>query len=507
MATPDEKREAAERLIQVADLEEEAEEAKTEIETSLDIKLTGFLQDLGVVDESEAIIKLSQEFSVNASVAKKYLDNFPDKYLVKEQYVPDIIKDMRKERRSLKGDYREKMSKAIDTLIDGYSEHLEKCIDSIYWIAPYKSALQQMRYTEGDLLKIHSIKDIESRRNIVDSLCKFWEAQLEQSEISYGDKYSSLQKEMNNAKREFRKHVSEIGSIKKSIRDETNEFILKAVCNHQGISAREILESMPKKLYERNSIKIIPQIIKKLDITDIDGAYYKLDDEIKKNIWAYTAAFIDSDGYITVDRSMNPRVGLVATGDRGKAFMLEIHKAIGFGRLHLDQKSPQDTRPVNRLNFYSQDDVKKLLTNCRPHFRMKGKNADLLLELVRMKKSYKKADWYKSRCEEIFKLMKYENHKDHVGYDFTKDNIDIETVAKLHDNCKMSVMDELESIIKSNQALIQSYPRLKLLPPQAVEEFKQALDDSLDFRDAGKIITDLFAKYGVKSAQVGRIGR
>ena len=83
MATPDEKREAAERLMQVADLEEEAEQAKTEIETSLDIKLTGFLQDLGIVDESEAIVKVSQEFGVNASVARKYMSNFPDKYLVK----------------------------------------------------------------------------------------------------------------------------------------------------------------------------------------------------------------------------------------------------------------------------------------------------------------------------------------------------------------------------------------------------------------------------------------
>ncbi len=63
-----------------------------------------------------------------------------------------------------------------------------------------------------------------------------------------------------------------------------------------------------------------------------------------------------------------------------------------------------------------------------------------------MKKSYKKADWYKQRCDEIFKLMKWENHKDHVGFDFTKDGIDIETVAKLHDNCKMSIMDELENI-------------------------------------------------------------
>ena len=37
-----------------------------------------------------------------------------------------------------------------------------------------------------------------------------------------------------------------------------------------------------------------------------------------------------------------------------------------------------------------------------------------------MKKSYKKEDWYKGRCDEIFKLMKWENHKDHVGFDWLK---------------------------------------------------------------------------------------
>ena len=281
---------------------------------------------------------------------------------------------------------------------------------------------------------------------MIDSICKYWEAQLEQKGMVYGKEYSSLQKTMNTAKREFRKQVNDLSKIRKTVKEETNDFILKAVCNQQGISAREILDSMPTRLYKRNTMKIIPQLIKKLDITDIDGSYYKLDNEIKKNIYAYTAAFIDSDGYITVDRNMNPRVGLVATGDRGKAFMLEIHKALGIGRLHLDQKSPQNTRPVNRLNFYSQADVTELLTKCLPHFRMKGKNADLLLELIRMKKSYKKADWYRGRCDEIFKLMKYENHKDHVGFDFTKDGIDIETVAKLHNNCKTSVMDEMENI-------------------------------------------------------------
>ena len=64
-----------------------------------------------------------------------------------------------------------------------------------------------------------------------------------------------------------------------------------------------------------------------------------------------------------------------------------------------------------------------------------------------MKKSYKKAEWYKERRTELFQLMKYENHKDHVGYDFSKDGIDITTVAKLHDNCKMFEMDKLEGVI------------------------------------------------------------
>ena len=190
------------------------------------------------------------------------------------------------------------------------------------------------------------------------------------------------------------------------------------VCENPGIGARAIHDRMPVTMSKITSPNIISKMIKKLDIVSVDGAYHKIPTMIKKNIWAYTAAFIDSDGYITLDRNMNPRVGLVATGTRGRAFMEEMHKSIGYGRMHLDQKSPQDTRLINRLNFYSQADVTDLLTKCLPHFRLKKGNAELLLELIRMKKSYKKADWYKGRCDEIFKLMKWENHKDHVGFEY-----------------------------------------------------------------------------------------
>jgi hypothetical protein len=256
---------------------------------------------------------------------------------------------------------------------------------------------------------------------------------------------------MKGAKREFRQILKDIPhqSVRNNLSTQVDNFIKKSVCDYPGISSREIHDRMPSKLYKISSPQIISKSIKKIGITNINGSNYKLPDEIKKDLYSYTASFIDSDGYITMDKSYNPRVGLVATGDRGKAFMIQIQKELGIGKLHLDQKSPQGTRPVNRLNFYSQADCHELLTKCLPHFRMKGKNAELLLELIKMKQGFKKESWYKERCEEIFKLMKWENHKDHVGYNFAQYGIDPTIVAKLHDNCKMNIMNDLESIKKS----------------------------------------------------------
>ena len=150
---------------------------------------------------------------------------------------------------------------------------------------------------------------------------------------------------MSLAKKEFRQCIAEITdqSLTKSKKERQEDFIIKMVCENPGIGAKQIHERMPTPMFKITSPNMISKMVKKLDITSVDGAYHKIPTMLKKNIWAYTAAFIDSDGYITLDRNMNPRVGLVATGQRGRAFMEEMHKSIGFGRMHLDQKSPQDT--------------------------------------------------------------------------------------------------------------------------------------------------------------------
>ena len=444
----DKYRQAAQQMNRLAELDEEESEVKDSIEEQLDTELKSIFSNSYVMSEHEEITKLSSQFNVNATDARKMLNEFPNEYIIQEHTIPDLVKKMRKARRALKGEQRIKMAKAIDTMIDAYSDHLNKCIESITWLNDYRTPLHKMRYNEKDLSKLHKMKSSELRRETIDALCKYWEAELNQKDMAYGKEYSDLHKEMRQAKKDFRNVIAKITnqSVTKSKRQRQEDFILKTVCENPGITAKAIHDRMPNPMFKSTNANVISKSIKKLDITSCDGAYYKMPSMIKKNIWAYTAAFIDSDGYITLDRNMNPRVGLIATGERGKAFMMEMHKSIGFGRMHLDQKSPQQTRLINRLNFYSQDDVTNLLTKCLPHFRLKKGNAELLLELIRMKKSYKKADWYKSRCDEIFKLMKWENHKDHVGFDWLKEGIYLDDIQKFKDNCKMSVMDELEQI-------------------------------------------------------------
>ncbi len=433
----------------IEELEDLREEKKPVVQalSDLGIELDKGISDY-VMSDYEAVNTLSKNLNINASEARKQLSSFPNEYVVDGENIPDLVKKMRKARRKLKGEDRLRMAKAIDTVIDGYSDHISKCIDSIYWLKPYKEPLLKMRFNEKDLMKLNKMGDVKSRRKVVDSLCKFWEHDLKKTDMVYGSEYSSLEKTCRLAKKDFRAEIKNISdqSLVKSKKERVLSFIESEIRKQPGIGAKQLHDKMPSVLHKNTTSNMISKMVKKLDVAVVNGGYYKMPNEIKKNIWAYTAAFIDSDGYITMDRNHNPRVGLIATGDRGRAFMEEMHKSIGFGKLHLNQKSPQDTRPVQRLNFYSQDNVTDLLTKCLPHFRLKKGNAELLLELIRMKKSYKKQDWYKGRCDEIFKLMKWENHKDHVGFDWAKEGIYLDDIAKLQGNNKMSLMDSMEQI-------------------------------------------------------------
>ena len=477
------KSEAGDNLRELADLKDEEDEIREEL-GELDT-IQNWVSTMPIMDDYEVAMSVSKKYNINVTKAKSQLDTFPKEYRISEKSIPTIVKELKKHRRTLKGEEKRTFTKAIENLISAYSSHLGDCIKSIYWLAPYETPLRQMRYTESDLKKLHSIKDADTRRKVIDILCKFWEAELYRGD-NYNSDYSSLTKTMTNSKRKFRKVITGISnqSIKNNISKQLDNFVLKSVCENQGISARQIYDRLPAKLHRRASPQIICKVADKLSISNVEGEYYKLPMEIKKDLYAYTAAFIDSDGYITMDRNHNPRIGIIATGNRGKAFVTELHKELGIGKLHLDQKSPQATRAVQRLNFYSQGDITKLLEKTRPYFRMKGDNADILSELIRIKKNHKKASWAKDRMAELFKLMKWANHADHVNYDFSKDGIDVENIYKYKENNKMSVMDELEkvgSIVKEDvddaiddlEGIIEEY--------EFSEDEWSSIDDASDY--------------------------
>jgi len=438
---------------ELADQEEELRERQKEL--TADLKLTAelkseWLELQPLSSHLDIEKKFAEEYNIALSDARKAIDTNLKKYEIEGKDIPMMIKELRMYRRTLKGEPKIAVTKSIDNLINAYSSHLDKSLDKVYWIKKYKSALKDMTLSEENIIKLSLIKDEDTRREVVDTLCKYWEARVERNGMPYNSDYARLSKEMSVTKREvkntIKQYVVNIGP-----KELIKRHIVRLVTEDQGISARQVHERLPSNLFRKSSPSMISKLAKASNVTNVDGALYKMSDEIKKDIYAYTAAFIDSDGYITMDKNHNPRIGLVATGDRGKAFMLEMHKSLGCGRLHLDQKSPQDTKPINRLNFYSRKDVGEILSKCMPFFKLKKKNAEILVELLRMKKSHKKADWYNARKVELFKLMKYENHKDDKNYDFARYEIDIDSVVKYYDNNKMSEMDKLESIAKNGE--------------------------------------------------------
>ena len=472
--TSEETDEKVRQLTLIADKERELEDAQENYQ-----QITAWIEQQPISSENRIATDLSKEFNMSLTDAKKSFEQFPPDYSIEGKNIPQLVKDLRMFRRTLKGEHKKQFTSGIETLVGAYSNHLSSCIKSIYWLEPYEIPLKKMGFKEPDLKKLHAIKSGGSRRNIVETICKYWEAELDRKEVPYNSDYSTLSKTMKKSKRKFREILKghrNTSPISKQIDNE----IIKSVCNAPGITCRQILDRLPPKLQRRASPQIVSKSASRLNIAIYEEQYFKLPDMIKKDVYSYTAAFIDSDGYITMDTNYSPRVGLVATGNRGKAFLTELQKSLGIGRLVLDEKSPQNTRPVNRLNFYSQGQITELLTKCRPHLRMKGPQADLLLELIRIKKNYKKSDWAKERYGEIFKLMKWNNHGENPNFDWSRYEIDVENVSKLELNCKMPVMDDLEGIKKDVDDAIDDLEEVAEGHELSDEDW-ESVDDASDY--------------------------
>jgi len=127
---------------------------------------------------------------------------------------------------------------------------------------------------------------------------------------------------------------------------------------------------------------------------------------IVKDIWAYTAGFVDADGSIFISERGDPRVTIVASGENGKIHCEELQKMIGCGRLVSDQKLAKNTiKPVHRLIFSSKDDIRDILKGVLPHLKLKSLQAKAVLNYIEEKDSMRKT--------ELYQLVTYNNWKEH----------------------------------------------------------------------------------------------
>jgi len=401
-------------------------------------------------NEVDILKEISKNLQINLTEATDYITQLPVEPIVADKNIPDLVKELRSMRRKLKGDSREKLSKGIDHLITAYEDYVNKSLDSIYWLRPYKSGFERLGYNPSQIQKLHNIKDSHTRSSIIELCCKMWESDLEKKGLDYGTLYSKNHNVLKQCQKELRKLLKDIPhqSIRKSKKEMVEKSVREIICNNQGLSSNEIHSRLSNGHSKISTPQSISKVLMKMGATKVDNEYYLVKNLIKKDLYSYVAGFIDSDGYITMDASLAPRVGMIATGNRGKAFFEELEKELKCGRLHLDQKVGENSRSQHRLNFYSQNDIGAILEKCIPHLRMKKVQGKLLQEAIRIKKDYKKTDWAKDRMTEIFKLIKYENWKDSRGQgvrEFEKHGIDPEVVVKYYGNCKMNLMDSLES--------------------------------------------------------------
>ena len=167
--------EKGQKLRELADKVDEVERVEGEQrEIEEDLKTQKWLEQQPL-DNHDNLVKLyAEENKLSLTTAKKNLDIQLKQYQIEGKDIPKLIKDMRMYRRTLKGKEKERLTDSIDNLIKAYSDHLDKSIDKIYWINKYKPLIKDMVCSESDLVKLGNIDDVETRRELIDKLCKYW---------------------------------------------------------------------------------------------------------------------------------------------------------------------------------------------------------------------------------------------------------------------------------------------------------------------------------------------
>ena len=89
--------------------QEEKDNAKEELDS-----ITAWLNDKPLMAEHDVIRLAADDLNITFTEARKALEKYPKEYIIQEHDIPSIIKQMRLHRRTLKGNDRTEMTKAIE---------------------------------------------------------------------------------------------------------------------------------------------------------------------------------------------------------------------------------------------------------------------------------------------------------------------------------------------------------------------------------------------------------
>lgn len=331
----------------------------------------------------------------------------------------DIVSRLRKARRHNKDDKQD-----IDALIQDVrmlkSMEVEMTLKNIDWASDYIEEIRNFDLSDKTLKSLRKFSDTR-KVNLVKACIMWRDAEnaldiLKEHEEVWGSEEKKAWVNAMNMKKDARKMWKSTLSQIDRLSDKEQETITKCaqLLKMNGpMSARamfesDMIEKMPGLTANKLS-KLLSLYGEEVDIVNgaQRGTFVKMEKDglVLKDPYAYAAGFLDADGYISITGRGEPRAGFIATGTRGRTHCEQLQKTLGCGVLQLDQKVYKDTqRSQHRLQFYSKDDIGKLLNHLLPHLKMKSTQAKAVLAFIEEDDPMRK--------EELQRLVKYSNWSD-----------------------------------------------------------------------------------------------
>jgi len=339
----------------------------------------------------------------------------------------DLVKDLRLKRRVHK-QYSPEIDQAIVAIRTLKKEEVEHILKGVSWSNEHMEALRGFNCNDKDLKSLRKFGEVR-------------EVSLKQACIQFDNsnrvisKLSQIEGDLNETQRnlwvdaiQMRKEAKQMWKSTLHQADSLNKAELLALHKardlldyHGSMDSRTIMSHMMDgdgRSRGLPSVQKLGALLKtygpEYNITKHQDKWELLSRDmtaIMKDPWAYTAGFLDADGYITISKRGEPRAGIIATGERGKVHCENLYKMIGCGVLQLDLKIHKNSRrSQHRLQFYSRADITKLLEGTKPHLRLKKQQAKYVMEHLALRG--RDGDMIIKRRDELFKLVKWENWKD-----------------------------------------------------------------------------------------------